>query len=71
MDWNEWEARDHQGSQYAGLVRRQPVEDNQARAPKAVAATLQSSGADAQDYRMHMLLSTLMLIAALVIANLQ
>lgn len=71
MDWNEWDARDHRSSQYASLVRRQLAEDEQARAPKAVAATLQSSGADTQDYRMHMLLSTLMLIAALVIANLQ
>ena len=71
MDWNEWDARNKEDSRYAALIRRQRAASKQARESKVLTATHQSSGAHAQDYRMHMLLSALMLIAALVIANLR
>ena len=71
MNWNEWDARSKEDSRYAALIRRQRAANEQASAPGVLTATHQSSGADAQTYRMHMLLSALMLIAALVIANLR
>lgn len=72
MDWEEWSNRSSRySSRYTSRVSRQQAARERAQAPRVLTATHQSPDAQTQDYRMHMLLSTLMLIAALIIANLR
>ncbi len=68
MDWEEWS--DH-SSRYISRVSRQQAARKRARTLQVSAAAHQSPDAPAQDYRVHMLLSALMLAAALIIANLR
>jgi hypothetical protein len=68
MDWEEWSSH---SSQSAARVDRQQAARAGSQGPKVLAATHQSPAAPAQDYRIHMLLSALMLIAALIIAYLR
>ena len=72
MDWEEWDNRSSQyNSRYARPVRRQAAGSEQVQTLRVLAATHQPPDHQAQDYRIHMLLSTLMLIAALLIAHLR
>lgn len=72
MDWEEWsESSSQYKRQYARHVRRQAAAGKQAQTLRVLAATRQSPVSRTQDYRIHMLLSTLMLIAALLIANMR
>ena len=72
MDREEWSNHSSRySSRYTNRVYRQQAARERAEAPQVLAAVHQSPDTPAQDYRVHMLLSTLMLVAALVIANLR
>lgn len=70
MDWEEWSNRSSRyTSRYKSRVYRQQAAREGLRTAKVLATTHQSPDAQTQDYRLRMLLSTLMLIVALAIAN--